>query len=186
MGKDGGTLLTLTEKSVSGTHPEVQEEFLLVGASTASEFNTLRARLIPRGCFKLEDSHFAFDSSFVLPLDQTFDAGPLKTLMDKHPGAKLSIFGHADPVGQDTYNKTLSGRRAQVIFGMLIREVTLWEDLYYNHDSNGKDEWGARSVQFMLTQVGFPTGRTDGVLDDPTKKALSDFQTGNGLPRRGD
>ena len=181
----GGTLHTLTEKSVSATHPEIQEEPLLVGASTATEFNTLRARLIPRGCFKLEDSHFAFDSSFVLPLDQTFDAGPLKALMDKHPGAKLSIFGHADPVGQDTYNKTLSGRRAQVIFGMLIREVTLWEDLYYNHDSNGKDEWGVRPVQFMLTQVGFPTGRTDGVLDDPTKKALGDFQTANGLPQKG-
>src|SRR5258708_6894541 len=141
MAQDSGVLQTLTEKSVSATHPEVQEEPLLVGPATAAEFNTLRARLIPRACFKLEDSNFAFDSSFVLPLDQTFDAGPLKRLMDQHPGAKLSIFGHADPVGQDTYNKALSGRRAQVIFGMLIREVVLWEDLYFNHDSNGKDEW---------------------------------------------
>src|SRR5215510_11956761 len=137
-----GSLMTLTETSTAGTHPEVQDDPVNAAPADGAEFNTVRARLIPKACWKLEDSHFAFNSSFVMPLDQTFDAGPLKKLLDKHPGAKLSIFGHADPVGQDTFNKNLSGRRAQVIYGMLLRDVALWEDLYFHHNSNGNDEWG--------------------------------------------
>jgi len=32
-----------------------------------------------------------------------------------HPACPLSVFGHADPVGSDDYNKALSGRRAMAV-----------------------------------------------------------------------
>src|SRR5512140_2575874 len=152
----------------------------------ASGFNTIRSGIIPKGCFTVEDSHFEFDSSFVLPLGLTFDAQPLKKLMDDHPGSKLSIFGHADPVGKETYNKTLSGRRAQAIFGLLTRNVELWKDLYFHHDTLGRDPWGVRSIQVMLNRVG-PTkaGNVQGVRDADTRQALKDFEDANSLPEKG-
>ncbi len=171
---------------LAGSHPERDSSPVLVAPATAGEVNRVRAVLAPKACFSIEDSHFEFDSSFVLPLGLTFDAEPLKKLMDKHPGSKLSVFGHTDPVGKDDFNKVLSGRRAQAIFGLLVRDVGLWKDLYFHHDTHGKDPWGVRSVQIMLNRVG-PTkaGRADGVLDSPTKQALKDFEDGNNLPAKG-
>jgi hypothetical protein len=180
-----GSIHAVSALSTAGSHPEVQADPILVAASTGNEFNTIRARLIPKACFKLEDNNFEFDSSFVTVV--TFNAGPLKTLLDRHPGSKLSIFGQADPVGQDDYNKTLSGRRAQAIFGMLVRDVQLWEDLYFHHDkSSGKDEWGVRSIKLMLNRVGpTKTSSIDGTLDEPTRKALKDFEDLQGLAPAG-
>jgi hypothetical protein len=119
-------------------------------------------------------------------LGLTFDAGPLKVLMDKHPGSKISIFGHADPVGKDEFNKVLSGRRAQAIFGLLVRDVGLWNDLYFHHDTQGKDRWGVRPVQVMLNLAG-PTkaGSADGKIGQNTRQALADFEAANALPSRG-
>jgi outer membrane protein OmpA-like peptidoglycan-associated protein len=183
-GNSEGSIQRESANSTAATHPETQEEPLVVGPSTEKEFNTLRARLIPKACFKLEDSNFEFDSSFITIL--TFDVGPLKDLLDKHPGSKLSIFGHADPVGRDDYNKTLSGRRAQAIFGLLVRKVDLWEDLYFHHDSfSGKDEWGVRSIQLMLNQVGPTKTGIRGELDAETKQALKDFEQKEGLSPKG-
>ena len=167
-----------------GSDPGAQPETLVVGPSTDHEFNTLRARLIPNACFKLEDSNFEFDSSFVTVV--TFDAGPLKNLLDKHPRSKLSIFGHADPSGRDDFNKVLSGRRAQAIFGLLVRRVDLWEDLYFHHDAlTGKDEWGVRAIQLMLNQVGPTKAGIGGELDERTKQALKDFEQKEGLAPKG-
>lgn len=179
-----GLIQRASAVSTAALHPEPQPETLIVGPSTENEFNTLRARLTPKACFKLEDSNFEFDSSFITVL--TFDAGPLKDLLDKHPGSKLSIFGHADPAGRDDYNKMLSGRRAQAIFGLLVRRVDLWEDLYFNHDTfSGKDEWGVRAIKLMLNQVGpTKTGITK-ELDAQSKQALKDFEQKEGLPLKG-
>lgn len=105
------------------------------------QFNRLRAGLVTIAFVRLEEIHFQFGSSFLLPFD--FDAGPLKRLMNRHKGAKLAVFGHADPVGSESFNKTLSGRRAAAVYGMLVRNVSLWEKLYFEHDNNGKDEWAS-------------------------------------------
>ena len=162
----------ISDHGIAGAHPEVQSLPVFVSPSTADEFNVVRTVLIPRACFRREDNSFDFNSSFVFDID----AGPLKDLLDKHPGSKLSIFGHTDPVGQDDYNKVLSGRRAQAVFGLLIRDVKTWEDLYFNHDAQGTDKWGVRSVQIMLNRVGLLTGRADGVLDQPTKEQLKQYE----------
>ncbi len=176
----------VAKQGVAASHPDLEEVPVLVAPASDGEFNTIRAGIQPRACFGIEDNHFQFDSSFVFPLDQTFNAGPLKALLDKHPGSKLAIFGHADPTGNDDFNKVLSGRRAQAIFGMLVRDVELWKDLYFHHDNAGKDRWGVRPVQIMLNMVG-PTqvGSATGVIDQPTKDALADFEQANGLPTKG-
>ena len=172
--------------SVAASQPEVERPPLLVSPSISEEFNTIRSNLIPNACFSLEDSHFEFDSSFVLPMGLTFDAGPLKDLLDKHPGFKLSVFGHTDPAGKDDFNKVLSGRRAQAVFGLLVRDVKLWEDLYFHHDTQGRDKWGVRAVQAMLNFAG-PTkaGAVDGKLGTNTRNALKDFESAQNLPLKG-
>jgi len=154
-----------------------------VAPAVAAEFNTIRSFLIPRACWLVEDSSFEFDSSFISP--DTFFEDPLIELLEKHPGAKLSIFGHADPSGRDPYNKTLSGRRAQAVFGLLTREVRLWEDLYYDHDQNGKDKWGVKSIQIMLASTGFSGGGEGGAVDDSARQALKDFEKSQALPQKG-
>lgn len=186
MADEKGQILRATDSATAATHPESELLPVLIAPSTGREFNTVFTQIAPTACFKLEDSHFEFDSSFVNPMGLTFDAGPLKTLLDKHPGAKLSVFGHADPVGRDDFNKVLSGRRAQAIFGMLVRDVKLWEDLYYQHDNQGKDKWGVKAVQIMLNLAGpTPAGTADGIIGTKTRTALKDFESANGLPAKG-
>src|SRR5262245_26962130 len=91
---------------VSGTHPPVENTPHLVGPNSTHHFNMLRAGLIPVACWRVDDFRFRFQSSFVLPgtaREFMHFASPLA----KHPGASLSLFGHADPVGNDDYNKHL-------------------------------------------------------------------------------
>lgn len=144
-----------------------------------SGFNLVRAGLVTVAFVRLEDIHFEFGSSFLLPFD--FDAGPLKRLIKQHDGAKLGVFGHADPVGSESFNKLLSGRRAAAVYGMFLRDVDLWHQLYTDHDTNGKDEWTPRVVQVMLRHLGHDPGRVDGVVDATTRAALRGFQDTNGL-----
>jgi hypothetical protein len=177
-----GRLRAISVHSIAGDHPELPTTPVFAAPRTKSEANRVRSRLLPRGCFKLEDTVFAFDSSFPV-LEDTFDAAELKELLEERPGSLVSVFGHADPTGDDDYNKVLSGRRAQAIFAMLVRDVEKWKELYNKHDQHGRDRWGLRSVQVMLNAVGAaddePEGapiRTDGELDDPTRERLRRFQ----------
>ena len=103
-----GVIHNASEGGVSGTHPDADQLQFLVAPSTASEFNTAHLRLIPVACWKVEDIRFAFDSAFVTP-DIATELTQLTSLVKDHPGCPLSVFGHADPVGPDSYNKILSG-----------------------------------------------------------------------------
>jgi hypothetical protein len=159
---------------------------VLVAPAANGEFNTIRLGILPKGCLSIDDTHFQFDSSFVTPLGTTIDVEPLKKALEKRPGSRLSLFGHTDPEGKKEYNKVLSGRRAQAILGLLVRDVELWKDLYFHHDTQGKDKWGVKSVQIMLNLVGpTPAGKADGKIGTDTKTALKDFQDANGLPNQG-
>ena len=182
-----GNLVFASDHGVFGTFPSADDQIARVGPATADQSNLLRIPLIPRACWKLEESNFEFDSSFVLPLGLTLDTGRLKGLLDAHPKSVLSVFGHADPVGQDEYNKTLSGRRALAVYGLLTRRTDIWEELYRRHDAAGRDKWGLRSIQIMLNQA-LPVGRAaalggniDGTMDEPTRQKLREFQSGQGL-----
>jgi hypothetical protein len=79
-------------------------------------------------------------------------------------------------VGNDDYNKLLSGRRAAAIYGMLTRRDEAWEDLFSNTgifaEPVAGDKWGDESIQTMLGELVQPTDGTD---------PLKQFQSDNGL-----
>jgi outer membrane protein OmpA-like peptidoglycan-associated protein len=176
--------------AIFGTHGGSDALHLRVAPNTGSEFNTLGERLTPRGCFRLEDMRFEFDSSFVKP-EAAGEMPLLADLIERHTlevrgttlKPPLSIFGHADPVGRDEYNKRLSGRRAIAVYAMLVRDADMWEDLYSN--PAGGDNWGTRSIQTMLSGLGYDTGPIDGVMGDQTKGAVRAFQGDHGLQTDG-
>lgn len=160
-----------TEGGVSGDHPVIEGTPAKVAPATGKEQNVLAKFLIPLGCWRVEDIRFAFDSSFVLP-GVAAEIPLLAQLREKHtmrvpggsPGSEilvpppLSLFGHADPVGNDDYNKQLSGRRAIAIYGLLTRDTALWEKLFSH--SFGGDKWGDGSLETMLVTTD-PTLATD-------------------------
>lgn len=167
-------------------------------SATAGEFDRIRLPLIPVACWRVDDVRFEFDSSFVVP-EARDEMRLLAKLIDAHtavdsmdPQAKrvppLSIFGHADPSGQDDYNKFLSGRRAAAIYGLVTRRDEVWEDLYSNsgqftHPVQG-DQWGIRSIQIMLSDLVGPIA-IDGQMGPQTSGALKEFQHANGLAADG-
>lgn len=161
-----GSIHSASDGGVVGKHPDEDQSEFLVAPSLADEFNTARLRLIPIACFAIKDVRFKFDSSFVLPEVQA-DMANFANLRKDDPrviDAPISIFGHADPsymgnfepngqyaqVGDD-YNKTLSGRRAIAIYALLVRDASLWNDLYTHH--LGHDVWGEDAVRTMLEQT---------------------------------
>lgn len=161
---------------VSGVHPGGGDSFH-VAPTPAGARNTLRLQILPIACWRIEDLRFDFDSSFVRP-EAAAEMTDLAALHQAHPGAPLSIFGHADPTGDDDYNKTLSGRRARAIYALLIRDVDAWEKLYSN--KLGGDDWGVRPIQMMVRTVGFDPGIIDGKLGGYTKSAIQAYQASKG------
>ncbi len=166
-----GTIHGITTGGLAGTHADPGAPPVLVAPATADEKNTIRPPLIPLACWKIEDLRFEFGSSIVLPETQE-DMPLLAALIDEHsdprrepgqprsPQAKVpraTVFGHADPVGDDDFNKRLSGRRAAAIYGMLTRRDEVWEDLFSNTrkfaSTAAGDEWGIRSLQIMLNEL---------------------------------
>jgi hypothetical protein len=202
-GNDGsGTVHSATDGGVAGSHTVVADAGVLVGPSTASEQNLVTAGLIPVACWRVDDVRFDFDSSFVLPAAAE-EITALAKLRDAHKKPvvprtdpklpqfifpPLSIFGHADPVGQDDYNKSLSGRRAAAIYGMLTRRDEVWEDLYSNKGvftgPAAGDKWGTRVIQIMLTALGFPPDN-NGQGGPDTTSAVRSFQSSQGLTADG-
>jgi hypothetical protein len=179
------TELEALEGGVASDHPAKQTHEVLVGPTTSTHLNTVRAELIPVGCWRLEDLRFEFDSSIVLP-EARKELKKLAALVKAHPGAPMSIFGHADPVGNDVYNKDLSGRRARAIYGLLTRGVDIWETLYNTKVQGMGDPWKYKAVQIMLKALGHDPGPITGTLTPATIQAVKSFQRANGLTDDGD
>ncbi len=151
---------------VAGSHPEDETQPVLVAPTTSTDSNLFSLEVIPVACWRVDDLRFAFDSSFVRP-EVADEMSRLKALREQHKklitakaGAEpvavyppLSIFGHADPVGDDTLNKTLTGRRSMAIYGMLTRDTSLWNTLYSSPTAG--DDWvKAGAKQTMLDTTG--------------------------------
>jgi hypothetical protein len=151
-----GIIHGTSEGGMIAAHGSADALEFYVGPSTADQSNTLSLPLIPVACWRVDDIRFHFGSSFVTPEIKT-ELQALARLVAAHPGCPLSIFGHADPVGSDDYNKTLSGRRATAIYGMLTRNSSLWEQLY--NQPKGDDNWTTvKASQTMQTATGLPAG----------------------------
>jgi hypothetical protein len=187
MGNDGDGVQGSPSGGATGTHPEGAPFRVLAAPATAAEFNRVVLRLVPVACWKIEDIRFAFDSSFVTP-EATAELQALKELRESHsqedlskagpkPSVKyppLTIFGHADPVGPasdpDGYNKALSGRRAKVIYALLIvhsdpeTAAGLWRQVAR------EENWGGEQKQVMQDNV--PEGTSAGDLMEAYMKAL--------------
>ncbi len=146
---------------------------MLVAPATGDEANTFKEPLVVIACWRMDDIRFEFDSSFVGP-DAAEEMRLLALVRKKHPTAPLSIFGHADPVGNDVYNKTLSGRRARAIYGLLTRDTAVWEELFSKKDGTN-DDWGDRSIARMRSTLELAdTGKTTAADRDPLFRAYMD------------
>jgi len=154
------------------SHPAADPLTVFVAPGTKGEKNTIRESLIPVGCWKITDIRFQFGSSFILP-DSKDEFAELSKLRSTHAGSLMSIFGHADPVGDDTFNKKLSGQRAEVIYALLLHDTARWERIY----KESGQEWGTDSVRSMLTALGH--------ADPDTTAAIKDFQSKNGASPTG-
>lgn len=86
------------------------------------------------------ERQFEFDSAFIKP-EIALELAGFFRLWERQGRPPLSIFGHADPSGDDNHNKNLSGRRASAVYGLLTRETRLWEELYSRPFAT--DNWGA-------------------------------------------
>ncbi len=136
---------------VAAAHPPRRSLPVLVAPTLNGETNTLAIADVPLACWRLEASRFDFDSSVLRP-----DAEPelvlLAGMYDKTGGAALSCFGHADPVGDDEYNKALSGRRVKAVYGLLTRNTQMWNEIA------SSEAWPAAAFAMMQDRAGKPPG----------------------------
>jgi hypothetical protein len=150
------------------------------------DVNTIRVPLAPIACWRLADPAFGFDSSFVSTAFSG-EIGQLAELVgaDDKKGCPAAIFAHADPVGNDDVNKTISDRRAIAIYALLTRQPKMWEDLYARPIDG--DTWGTKSIQTMLSGLvdsggdAYYSGGVDGQYGQGTTDAVRAFQRDNGL-----
>lgn len=138
-------------------HPTQSSLTAFAGPTTGAERATVRAAVLPFACWRADGFNFEFDSSIVRP-ELAAPLAALAALVEEHTqdGRRppLSVFGHADPLGDDDYNKTLSGRRAQAVYALLTRRVDLWEALHAA--SHGGDSWQEKkAVRLMLGHLGY-------------------------------
>lgn len=127
--------------------------------------NVLREPLQAVACVQLKDVRFGFDSSFVrADAREEFALLAQLRVADALGGTRpISIFGHADPVGDDDYNKKLSGRRARAVHALLVRNAAAWEELHST--PIGGDDWRSDAIPEMraaLTAAGHPAAAETG------------------------
>jgi len=166
MSTQPGSLHAISEGGIAGEHFVTPASPALIAPTiSGKEHNTIKLAVIPFACWRAEDVRFEFDSSFLRP-EISLELTALKSLIESHtvvgsgieagggvsrpPG--LSVFGHADPTGDDEYNKILSGRRAQAVYAALIRDVELWADLF-DHP-HGRDNWDPKATKIMQAALG--------------------------------
>ncbi|MEO6759969.1 MAG: peptidoglycan-binding protein, partial [Saprospiraceae bacterium] len=158
-------------------------DIFVAPTTTGKEKNTIRMELTPVACWKINDVRFDFASSFVLP-DSKQEFKELQRLRTGHAGAPFSVFGHADPTSDDSFNKRLSDHRSESIYAVLTHADARWEKLY--KAAGPSEGWGIASIQHMLTALGENPGPVTGTMNPETKLAVQSFQGKNDLTDDGD
>jgi hypothetical protein len=171
------------ESGHAASHPPQEPRVVYLSPATGTEKNVISDPTKPEACWKLDDGRFDFDSCFVKPQAKA-ELAELAALRAAHPGCPMSLFGHADPTGDENYNKSISGRRAEAIYAILIRDAARWAT-FYTAAPAGK-QWGLRETQVMLTAIGFDTGGTSGSATAASTAAIKKFQKSKGLTEDGD
>jgi hypothetical protein len=199
-----GGISDASSGGVVGDHAFTGVQQFLVGAATEDQFNTVHLPLIPIACWGVDDVRFAFDSSFVdadcsggsgSPEDIRMELAALKVLIGSNPGCPLCLFGHADPVGDDAYNKSLSERRARAIYSLLIFKSEPETALSFWQNVAGTEKWGSDQQKRMQTFTGesSKTGKElmrsymQKLSDPGPALSMTDFLAqGTGADRKGD
>ena len=171
-----------TPGGAASSHPLGDVDARCVATTTADGRNTIAEPLVPVASWRMDDLRFQFDSSFIRP-EAADEFTLLAVLAKEHPKAPITLFGHADPVGDDAYNKRLSGRRAIAVYAVLTRDPALWEELYSH--PHGRDAWRTRTLQLILEDRGHSPGPIDGIAGEQTRVAIKAFQRENGLTEDG-
>src|SRR5690606_31920297 len=122
---EDGNLLQKVEYYFVAKHSESDP---LDGSKAPKLVDEMAERLIKTHI--LPDLTFAFDKSFLHPGQA--DAlkrmsAEIKTWRQENPEGKLAVFGHADAVGKEEYNKALSERRARSVLAFLLKDPKDWE-----------------------------------------------------------
>jgi outer membrane protein OmpA-like peptidoglycan-associated protein len=134
--------------------------------------------------------HFRFDKSFIEPCMRPVMKQVAKYANDHDQ--KLVIVGHTDKTGPETYNQSLSERRARSAYAYLTfgrdRDAALaeWNALRQARPKGElvgiKDSWGTHEYQFMLQDLGFYPGPVDGDHGPLTNDAVRAYRCKKGLP----
>jgi hypothetical protein len=162
---DKGTIHSSTEHGTVASHPDVELQPFRVAPTVTNLFNVLSVDLKAVACLSLHDILFPFGSSFVNPAAAAV-LHELPGLREKHKSKSgelppLSVFGHADPVGSDDLNKFLSGRRARVVYGALIGDPGVWEEIYTHPYYD--DKWAGPQAIVMFETLGYKVDESDGL-----------------------
>jgi outer membrane protein OmpA-like peptidoglycan-associated protein len=137
--------------------------------------------------------HFWFDKAFVEPCLKEVLA-QVSDYAKAHPDEKLVIVGHTDLVGSDTYNQSLSERRARSVYACLtygrdrnaaIAEWNILRQQALGEALSAKDSWGTREYQYMLQDLDYYQGNVDGNHGPITDAGVRAFQQDKGLPSTG-
>ena len=91
--------------STVGDHEIPTEMPVYLAPATADELNTVRLALVPVACWRVNHVLFDFDSSMVRP-EIRDELVNLADLIDARPDAPVSVFGHANPVGDDSSTRS--------------------------------------------------------------------------------
>jgi outer membrane protein OmpA-like peptidoglycan-associated protein len=153
------------------------ESALLDGSKAPKIIDEMAERLIESHI--LPDLTFAFDKSFLHPKHAAAlkdMCAKIKAWREKNPDGKLAVFGHADAVGKEDYNKALSERRAKSVFAFLMKDAGAWSDL------DKEEKWGLACIQDLLKHLGHDPGASDGQDGPKTQAAVKEFQTKKSLP----
>jgi len=172
----------VTDGGIVYRAPKPPRRRLRVAPTIGDVVNTIALETwpMPTACVRLDYSRFAFDSSFPHPSLST-ELGAIFALRapGMTDGEKLAVFGHADPIGEEGYNKTLGGRRAKAIYALLTRQPPLWDELHQGAFQG--DKWGVQSLQTCLTQLGYDVGDIDGRAGPLFRAGVHAFKRDHGL-----
>ena len=172
MDDNSGTVHSTSAEGTVGTHAPRDTQPFRTAPTTGTDFNTLGLDIVSLGCLSLNDILFAFDSSFINK-DAVKMLEQLPALREKHKNSKgelplLSVFGHADPVGKDEYNKTLSGRRVRAVYALMTHNVDMWLSLL--HAPFGGDDWTAKKALDSMREALSDTANR------PAAAVITDYQ----------
>jgi outer membrane protein OmpA-like peptidoglycan-associated protein len=126
-------------------------------------------------CTRLPNITFEPMRSFIRPNAASY----LKKIVEsakEHPGSMFMLFGHADKVGTDEFNKSLSERRARSAYALLTKNPSAWLTYYKDGIDPDNEGWGIKNVQVILNFLN-PDARLDitNTLDPRTGAELEKY-----------